>query len=215
MVPKALLSAELTHTIPQGSVLVFCLMRQSIQVTQEILTNYGLSQPAADAASAFLKTGSVVTTDGEMIETPKAASQDVSTPNQVFDGPDLNSEIRKRYKEAFPQFVTPSDEEATMIADLAHNNLQTVIDVIDILVNYNGKPITNAIGLSNWWLREHTQDYIAEKAAILRKQSSQSTDQVVSRVLRKAEQKMASLSKPVATRKSVDDLDALLGELDG
>jgi hypothetical protein len=217
MVPKTLLSAELTGTVPTSTTLVFSLMQMPIQVNQEMLTKYGLSPEAAAAASAFIKTGSVVTTDGEMnpSEAPVASPANAIL-NQVTETLDLTTEIRKRSKAAFPNLVTPTVEEAEQIAELADYNLELFDAVLVNMLNFKGKtPVNNVPRLAVWMLTNRQHDWLLEQAEIMSRQASTNPDKVVARVLRKAEAQMGTLTKPVANRKTVDKLNALLEELDG
>ena len=218
MVPRALLSAELTGQVPRDTSLIFALMRMPIQVNSEMLTKYSLSHEAAAAASAFIKTGQIVTKDGEITESvPEEESLVESTPNQVIEQPEskiTNGEIRKLFKAAFPEFVTPTADQAAELYRLAKGRRDVLEASITQMVNHP-TPVNEPIGLAKWIIGKHEPDWVIEQAALTQKKAQKNPNQVVSRVLRNAEQKLSSLSKPVATQKTVQALDALLGELDG
>lgn len=177
-----------------------------------------LSPEAVSVALAFHETGQLVTSDGEMLETtPKVVNPVENTPSQVTEEPVskiTNAEIRKLFKTAFPEFVTPTTDQAAELYRLAHGRKDVLEAAITQMVNHP-RPVNEPVGLAVWIIGKHEPEWVIEQAALTQKKAQKNPNQVVSRVLRTAEQQLASLSKPVATQKTVDALDELLGELDG
>lgn len=213
-IPLALVEAELANTVPAGTVLAFATYR--IKRTSSTPTN--LSVEAINVARNFHETGQLVTSDGEMLEiTPEAVNHAENIPNQVTEEPVskiTNAEIRKLFKTAFPEFVTPTTDQAAELYRLAHGRKDVLEAAITQMVNHP-RPVNEPVGLAVWIIGKHEPDWVIEQAALTQKKAQKNPNQVVSRVLRTAEQQLASLSKPVATQQTVNDLDTLLGELDG
>lgn len=202
--------------VPTGTILVFALMRMPIQVNSEMLTKYGLTEEAAAAASAFLKTGEVVTTDGEMNPTDTVVESLASdTPNPRIVQPLSTNEIKEVFKREFPNVPAPSVEICEKLDDYADHDISVIEDMAVLLKHGRTQPKGSLHGLLLWIMKNYPNVEDVRETADHHRNAKKSTKDVISEVLLKAEQQIKKLPKPEANQKVVDDLDTLLGELDG
>lgn len=213
-VPRKLLSAELTGTVPAGTVLVYSLMEMPIQLTKEMMDQYHLSQEAGKAASAFKTTGEVVTTDGEMTPTELVvASPAENIPKSLIVQPLSTNEIKDIFKSGFPNLQPPDHKLCEQLDDWSNHDIDAVQNLCTILLNYH-KKVESLPGLLLWFIKNKTVQDVADGAEHYRTMKK-SPKNLINEVLRKADAQIKTMARPVANQQVVDDLDTLLGELNG
>jgi hypothetical protein len=150
----------------------------------------------------YLKTGQIVTEDGEIVaEIPMAENLERSTPNLPTE-PQASKEltptwIKERMTEMFPTHRGPTTGQIEEMLDCLEGDAELFEDVL-YLLDTHAQPVSTPPTFACWWLREKTPEEIREEVEIRKSQNSTESN-VIQQVIRESERKMKHLTPAGAT----------------
>ena len=221
MVPTALIEAELNGTVPNGTTAACGMMLHYPMTSKETMQSlFPTNSILFGIADAFLRTGKIVTDDGEMIEENLADASPADTgmnlPIEVPPSTSTYDEsvIRRALTDTFPDTATPTPKQLRDIQTFSGGNQQFVLDCI-ALAEQSKNTVKVPGGYVARMLESETPESVSEKLRMNERRVKTNPEAFVNQMLRRAEKELKTLPKPQVTQNSLDSLELLLGELNG